>query len=113
MSERRTYLDAGPGETRGVVTLDGRPERLLIARQGDLAVQTLGARLVARVTAVEKAQAVAFLDPGEGPDAILNLTADIGRLVHGAAVEVEIRAEARADKGASVRYLGLAEGPHR
>ena len=28
MSERRAYLDIGFGETRGVVTLDGRPERL-------------------------------------------------------------------------------------
>ena len=25
MSERRLYIDVGPGETRGVVTLDGRP----------------------------------------------------------------------------------------
>ena len=30
MSERSLFLDRGIGETRGVVLLDGRPERLLI-----------------------------------------------------------------------------------
>ena len=113
MTERRLYLDVGVGETRGVVSLDGRPERLLIARDGDLAAQSLGARVVARVRRVEKAPGLAFLDLGEGPDAILNLTPQIGRLVEGAAVEVEIRAEARGDKSASARFLAAAEGSPR
>ena len=43
MSERRFFLDRGVGETRAVVTLDGRPERLLIARDDDFAIQALGA----------------------------------------------------------------------
>jgi Ribonuclease G/E len=113
MTERRLYLDVGAGETRGVVTLDGRPERLLIARDGDPAVQALGARVVARVRAVERASALAFLDLGEGPDAVLNLTAETGRLAEGQVVEVEIRAEARRDKGASVRLIGPARGAPR
>jgi Ribonuclease G/E len=113
MSERRAYLDEGCGETRGVVTLDGRPERLLIARDGDLAVQRLGARLVARVRKVERAQAIAFVDLGEGPDGVLNLSPQGERLVEGQAIEVEIRSEARSGKGASVRLLGPAEGPPR
>ena len=33
MSRRRLYLDRAPGETRGVVTLAGRPERLIGAAQ--------------------------------------------------------------------------------
>ena len=113
MSERRLYLDVGVGETRGVVSLDGRPERLLIARDGDLAAQALAARLVARITHIERAQGLAFLDLGEGPDGVLNLTPETGRLVEGAAVEVEIRTQARGEKGASVRLLGAAEGPPR
>ena len=40
---RRAFLDRSPGETRGVVLLDGRPERLLIVRDGD-ATPRLGAR---------------------------------------------------------------------
>ena len=70
MSERRLYLDVAAGEIRGVVTLDGRPERLLIARDADEPVQALGARLVARVRAVDRANALAFLDLGVGPDGV-------------------------------------------
>ncbi|MEJ0066174.1 MAG: hypothetical protein WDM85_12770 [Caulobacteraceae bacterium] len=66
MTERRTYLDVGVGETRGVVTLDGRPERLLIRRDDDLACQALGAEVVGRVRKVERQLALAFIDLGEG-----------------------------------------------
>ncbi len=113
MSERRLYLDVGTGETRGVVSLDGRPERLLIARDGDLAAQALGARSVARIVRIERGQGLAFLDLGEGPHAVLNLTSETGHLAEGAAVEVEIRTQARGEKGASVRFLAAAEGPPR
>lgn len=113
MTERRIYLDVGAGETRGVVTLDGRPERLLIVRDGDCANQALGARLVARVRAVDKASALAFLDVGAAPDAVLNLTKDAGHITEGLHLEVEIRAEARWEKGASVRLIGPSDGPVR
>ena len=113
MSERRTYLDVGVGETRGVVTLDGRPERLLIRRDGDIACQALGAEVVGRVRKVERQLALAFVDLGEGPDGVLNLRPDMARLVEGQAVRVEIRSEARAGKGASLRLVGEAEGPPR
>ena len=111
MTERRLYLDVGIGESRGVVTLDGRPERLLIERDGDLARQRLGARLVGRVRRVERASAIAFIDVGDGPDAVVNLSPADGRLVEGAAVEIEIRSQARGDKGATARLVGPAEGP--
>ncbi len=113
MSERRVYLDVGVGETRGVVTLDGRPERLLIQREGDREVQKLGAQLVARARKVERALGIAFLDLGEGPDAVLNLRPEMGRIVEGQALAVEIRTEARAGKGPSVRLIGEAEGAPR
>ena len=35
MNRRRLFLDEAPGEVRGVVTLDDRPERLLLWRDGD------------------------------------------------------------------------------
>jgi hypothetical protein len=113
MTERRLYLDHGDGESRGVVTLDGRPERLLIARKGDLAVQALGAQVIARVRSIQRAQGLAFLDLGEGPDGILNLAPDTPRLVEGAAVQIEIRSEARVGKGASTRLIGPGDGPPR
>ncbi len=113
MSERRLYLDVCPGETRGIVTLDGRPERLILARAGEPPAQFLGAVVVGRVRAVEAAAGLAFVDLGEGPDGVLNLTAETGRPVQGAAVEVEIRAEARRGKGAALRWIGPSEGPPR
>ena len=113
MSQRRLFLDVGIGETRGVVTLDGRPERLLIDRGETPPAQALGARLVARVRKVERAQAIAFLDMGQGPDGILNLRPEMERLNEGQALEVEIRGEGRADKGAQVRLIGPAEGAPR
>jgi len=113
MTERRLYLDHGEGESRGVVSLGGKPERLLITREGDIAEQALGAQVIARVRSVQRSQALAFLDLGEGPDAVLNLLPDMPRLVEGASVEVEIRTQARAGKGASARLIGPAEGPPR
>jgi hypothetical protein len=113
MTARRCYLDRGVGEARGVVTLDGRPERLIIARDGDLPMQALGARVAARVRSVQRAQGLAFLDLGQRPDAVLNLTRETGPLSDGAWIEIEIRSEARGGKGATVRWLGPAVGPGR
>jgi Ribonuclease G/E len=112
MSERRIYLDRGIGETRGVVTLDGRPERLIIHRDEEDPRLLLGARLVARVASLEPALATAFLDLGQGAEAILPFKPD-SRPVRGQALEVEIRAEPRRGKLAIARSLGPGEGtPH-
>ena len=113
MSGRRLYLDDAPGEARGVVTLDGRPERLLIRRIDDAPRQQLGARLVARVRSIERGIATAFLDIGDAPDAALSLAGGGATLVEGAFVEVEVTAEARRGKGAVARLVGSAEGPPR
>jgi Ribonuclease G/E len=113
MTERRAYLDVGVGETRGVVTLDGRPERLILARDSDIACQALGAEVVGRVRKVERALALAFVDLGEGPDGVLNLRPDMARIAEGQALAVEIRGEARGAKGAQLRLIGEADGPPR
>jgi Ribonuclease G/E len=113
MSERRAYLDVGVGETRGVVTLDGRPERLLIQRDGDAACQALGAVVVGRVRKLERQLALAFVELGEGPEGVLNLRPEMERITEGQAVQVEIRAEARGGKGAQLRLVGAADGAQR
>ncbi len=112
MSSRQIFLDRGIGETRGVVTLDGRPERLIIRRDGDEPRLLLGARLAARVESVEPALATAFLDLGGGAEAILPFKADL-RPVRGAIVEVELRSEPRRGKLAVARLLGEADGEPR
>lgn len=112
MSERRIFLDRGVGETRGVVTLDGRPERLILRRDDEDLRLALGARLVARVASVEPAIATAFLDLGGGLEAILPFKSD-ARPVRGAAIEVEIRGEPRSGKLAVAREIGRGEGGPR
>ncbi|HEY8572821.1 ribonuclease E/G [Phenylobacterium sp.] len=112
MSERRAYLDRGIGETRGVVTLEGRPERLIVRRHDEDPRLALGARLVARVASLEPALATAFLDLGPGAEAILPFKPD-ARPVRGQSVEVEIRAEPRRGKLAIARLVGDAAGAPR
>lgn len=106
-SSRILFLDRGVGETRAVVQLRGRPERLLIEREGDLSAARLGARIAARVRRIDKALNLAFLDLGEGGEAV----APAARLVEGEVLEVEITAEARRGKAAAVRVQGPADGP--
>jgi Ribonuclease G/E len=112
MSERRIYIDRGLGETRGVVTLDGRPERLLIRRDDDELRLLLGARLIARVASLEPALGTAFLDLGAGAEAILPFRPE-ARPVRGQAIEVEIRGEPRRGKLAVARAVGAGEGEPR
>ncbi|ATQ43527.1 ribonuclease E/G [Caulobacter mirabilis] len=110
---RKFFLDKGIGETRAVITVDGRPERLLIDRHDAPAATALGARSVARVRSVEKNIGVAFLDLPGKVEALYSLRHDEPPPVRGAAVEVEIRTEARQDKLATVRLIGPAEGEPR
>lgn len=110
---RRLYLDRAAGERRGVVTLDGQPERLFIERDGDSPRQQVGARLVARVRKVDRTLKSAFLDLGVEPDAVLSLTGPALSLAQGAWVEVEIISPARSGKGAVAALLRPGEGPIR
>ena len=112
MSQRALFLDRGVGETRGVVTLDGRPERLFLRRDDDDLRLSLGATHVARVASVEPAIATAFLDLGGGLEAILPFK-PAARPVRGAVLEVEIRSEPRAGKLAVAREIGPGQGPSR
>ena len=111
MSGRSFFIDKGIGETRGVVTLDGRPERLLIARAGEDPVGALGARSVARVRKVDRALGTAFLELPGGAAAVLPLKEE--RLTEGQVVEIEIKSEARRGKSATARLVGSAEGAAR
>jgi Ribonuclease G/E len=112
MSARALFLDRGTGETRGVVMLDGRPERLIVRRDDDDLRLALGVRHVARVASVEPAIGTAFLDLGHGLEAILPFKPD-ARPVRGAAIEIEIRTEPREGKLAVARQVGGGEGAPR
>jgi len=112
MSARRAYLDETPGETRGLITLDGRPEHLLIRRDDDDPRLEPGARIAARVRKVEPAFASAFVDLGEGLEGMMEYPPD-RRPVEGQMLEVEVRSAPRPGKLAAVRGVRPAEGPVR
>jgi Ribonuclease G/E len=108
---RRVLLDEAIGETRAVLLRDGRPERLLIEREaGPDPRLRLGARVRGRIRKLARGGGLAFIDLGVEPDATLSLGAAKG-LSEGAAVELEITAEPRADKGPAARLIGPAAGP--
>jgi Ribonuclease G/E len=113
MSQRKAYLDVGIGETRGVVTVDGHPERLFIARDGDDPFDAPGARGVARIRRIERAFTSAFVELPGGSSALLPMKAGDPPLHEGQAVEVEVRIPSRRGKSAVVRLHGPAEGEPR
>lgn len=111
MSERRLFIDRGPGETRGVILLDGRPERLLIERAGE-AFARVGDRFAARVVQVDRIGSLAFVDMA-GEPGVVRLKAERPPPVQGALLEVEVTVEAQRGKAAVVRASGEAEGDPR
>ena len=113
MSERRAYLYKGVGETVGVVTLDGRPERLIATWDGDDPLDVEGVRGVARIRKIEKAFAAAFVQLPGGQDVLLPLRPDMPKLVEGGLVEIEIRTPSRRDKSAVARFIAEGEGEPR
>ena len=110
---RTAFLDVGIGETRGVVLLDGQPERLLIEREGDDPIDKPGAKAVARVRRIERAFNAAFVELPGGGDALLPIKGEGPALHQGQAVTVEVRSQSRRGKVALVRLIELAEGPPR
>ena len=110
MNTRRLFLDRSAGETRGVVTLDGRPERLWIEREGVTVRPRLGERHRARVEEVSPGLRLARLVLEGGQEAALQLPK--AEAPHrGSAVEVEIAAEERAGKAAVARLIAPSAGP--
>lgn len=106
------FLDELPGETRGIVMRDGRFEHLLIDRHDDVAVHRLGARAVGRVREVAAGLNGAFVDLGTDSAGFLPLRGG-ARVSEGDRIEVEVSAEPRAGKGATLRLIGAGEGAPR
>lgn len=113
MSSRRSlYLDEAPGERRGVVLLDGKPERLLVERDGEAVRLLPGAVLTARIMRIERGLGIAFLASPEGEPMVSSRAALPDGASEGGVVEVQITAPARADKAANAKVLGRdAEKP--
>lgn len=109
MSRRTLFLDVAPGERRGVVAVDGQPERLLIERDGEPDRPRLGETWRGRIGTAASGFRGAFVDLGCGPAGLLAAEAG-GPPVEGAIIEVEVTAEARADKGPLLRRVKAGQG---
>jgi hypothetical protein len=109
MAQRHIYIDEGPGETRGVLTLGRRPERLLSHRLGQ-DYPRLGVRYRARVVKIERGTGLALLDLGADGAAALRLKPDRPVPVEGQSLEIEISIEPQGGKAAVVHVLGPATG---
>ncbi len=110
MNRRRLLLDASPGERRGVVLLDDRPERLLIERHGQSARLRVGDLVAGRVRRIDRSTGVTFVDLGEPPDGVLRRTSGGPDLAEGGLVRLLVCGPARAGKGPLVRALGGHKG---
>ncbi|MBU1346215.1 MAG: ribonuclease E/G [Alphaproteobacteria bacterium] len=107
------FLDDTPGEARGIVTRDGRFERLMIQREDDPPQHRLGARCVGRVIGLRPAFRAAFIDiGGDGPAGFLPLGKGES-LGEGEVIEVEVTAEPRQTKGPALKRIGSAQGKPR
>lgn len=113
MNDIEVFLDDTPGEVRGVVSRNGRFERLIIQREDDTPQHRLGARSVGRVIQPEAAFRAAFVDLGcEGPAGFLPLAK--GESVReGEILDVEVTAEPRESKGPVLKRLGPGQGRPR
>lgn len=109
--KRRIYMDDSPGETRGIIEGPQGCERILIQRDGDDPAQRLGAVSIGRVKTVEPGLGGAFVNLG-GADGFLPVNRNTPLYV-GQKVEIEVIAEPRESKGATLRLLGSAEGETR
>ena len=112
MIGRKLYLDEAPGERRGVVVVNGAPERLLIERLGET-YPRLGERYAARVLRIEKGTGLALLDLGEDQRGALRLKADRAPPVEGQMLQVEVAIEPQGGKAAVMHAAGPADGAAR
>ncbi len=100
------------GLARGAVYYQGQPHLYAEGYEHDPRLGLLGTRSVARLTA--KAGGMAFLKLADGEQAVLEVAPELlAKLNEGAAVEIEIVAEARGDKQARGQYVAAAEGEPR
>lgn len=106
----RLHAEQRFGLTRACVTRDGLPLLYAEGRTHDASLGLWGERSVARL--MSKSGRIGFLRLADGQDAMLDLS-DPDAIPEGAALEIEIAAEARADKLPRARLLKLADGAPR
>ncbi|MDC7677467.1 ribonuclease E/G [Asticcacaulis machinosus] len=105
------YYHSRFGIARGALYLNGQPHYYDEGLEIDPSCARVGVRSVARLSG--RAGGVNFLTLTDGSEAVLDLPQNIKAPALGAAVEVEIIAEARRDKRARANFIRLFDGEPR
>lgn len=106
------YYESRFGLARGAIYYQNLPQLYLEGYEYDPALGVLGTRSVARLKG--RVGGIAFLRLADGEDAVLDGAPDLlAKITEGAAVEIEIIAEARGNKLARARLIAPAEGEPR
>ncbi len=106
------YYDSRFGLARGAVFINGLPHLYAEGYEFDQSLTLVNVRSISRLKS--KAGGMAFLALADGAEAVLDVPQEtFARLVEGAALEVEIIAEARHEKRARARLIGPATGEPR
>lgn len=105
------YYHSRFGIARAALYLGGQPHYYDEGLESDPSCARVGVRSVARLSG--RAGGVNFLTLADGTEAVLDLPQNIKAPALGAAVEVEIIAEARRDKRARANLIRLSEGDPR
>ena len=106
------YHDSRFGLARAAVFWGAKPHLYAEGLDLDPSLGVLGTRSVARLKA--KVGGMAYIALADGTEAVLDAPQEVmARLTEGAAVEIEIIAEARREKSARARFIAAAEGAPR
>jgi hypothetical protein len=106
------HYDSRFGLARGAVCIDGQPHLYAEGYEYNQSLTMVNVRSVARLKS--KAGGMAFLALADGAEAVLDVPQEVfAKLVEGAALEIEIIAEARQEKLARARLIGSATGEAR
>ena len=106
------HYDSRFGLARGAVCIDGLPHLYAEGYEYNQSLTMVNVRSVARLKS--KASGMAFLALADGAEAVLDVPQEgFAKLIEGAALEIEIIAEARQEKLARARLIGSATGEAR
>ncbi|WKL57396.1 ribonuclease E/G [Asticcacaulis sp. ZE23SCel15] len=105
------YYHSRFGIARGALYIGGQPRYYDEGLEIDPSCARVGVRSVARLSG--RAGGVNFLTLADGIEAVLDLPQNIKAPSLGAAVEIEIIAEARLDKRARANFIKLSDGELR
>ena len=111
MKERRIIIECGVAETRAALLVGDDVRQFYFGpARGDEQEHpaSVGDKVVGRVSSTSRKTGVAFIDIGDPVSGFLQLTKKEAMPAEGALVEAVVQREARGQKGATLKLVGVA-----